>query len=134
MSTTYPVVSFRNQIVDLVEGRINEVQGVLPPDRRYVFLGGYMTKDQFNLPSISDTAAARLADIVPLHDSYGLALVRGDNVAEYTYFSRHWPRKLRDGAMPAVIGPCPLVIQGPRYRITKQYDVDSNILLRVEND
>ena len=127
------VVKLRDGIVDLVEGRTNELTGNPTTGETFVFIDGYMSApSDFRSLAVTPNLRNDLAQIVPHTERYVIARIRGDRIEEYTYFEQGWPRDPADKQSPIIIKSCPLLIEGD-YKIRKEYNSDGQVVLKVEN-
>jgi hypothetical protein len=104
----YIVVQLRKRIVELVEGRISEVNGTTSPEEKFL--------------------------LAPGDGRYALARVRKDEIIEGTYFEWGWPGNQENPSSPLIIIPRLLEIRGDPYKITKKEDAQlSQVVLKIEN-
>jgi hypothetical protein len=100
-----PVVKLRNDIVDLIEGRILHITGATGINEAYLFIKS--------------------------NDRYILVRTHKGKSREYTFFQQDWPASLN--VIPKlVIATEGFEIRGSPYKITKDSDELGRIVLKLE--
>ena len=100
------IVKLRNRIIDLVEDRLPEIEGVTASEESYLFHNGRP-------------------------DEYCLARIVNGELKEISYFNPGWPCD-EDKLSRLEVDPRPLLIEGNPFRITKKRETASQIVLEVE--
>lgn len=102
-----PIVTLRNDIVDLVEGRTLHIIGATETSEAYLFLRSY--------------------------DRYKLVRTRKGKSREYAVFHHDWPTNPNLVTQPMIVVPEGFEIRGNPYKITKEIDELGRIVLTLEH-